>query len=420
MRNFKWIICALLFFATTINYIDRQVLSILAPELQQIFGWTEKDYGYIVMAFQVAYAVGLLFTGRILDRFGVRIGYAVAMIIWSLSAASTAFARSVSGFAAARFSLALGESANFPAAIKTVAEWFPKKERALATGLFNSGSTIGAIVAPLLIPFLALQFGWQSAFIATGLIGFLWLIFWVIFYKSPSNTDSPSEENISKPEADRLLSEESISWGSLLAHRQTLGICLGRFVTDPVWWFFMYWLPKYLSDKLELDIQGLGLPLIIIYTFSSIGGIGGGWLSSYFIRKGKSIDFARKTSILIMALMVMPIFLLTQFQSLIAAIVFISLATAAHQGWAANIYTVVSDIYPKNAIGSMTGLTSFAGAIGGIIFAPSVGWILQTTGNYHIVFAIASVAYLLAWLSLKIFVVRIEPLDTITREKRAI
>ncbi|MDR3218259.1 MAG: MFS transporter [Dysgonamonadaceae bacterium] len=414
MKGYKWIICALLFFATTINYIDRQVLSILAPELQQIFGWTEKDYGYIVMAFQIAYAIGLLFTGRILDRFGVRIGYAVAMVIWSLSAASTAFARSLFGFTAARFSLALGESANFPAAIKTVTEWFPKKERAFATGLFNSGSTIGAIVAPLLIPFLALRFGWQMAFIATGSIGLVWLIFWVIFYKMPSKNDiSPEERVVTHVDVDNPQTEKSVSWIGLLAHKQTLGICLGRFVTDPVWWFFMYWLPKYLSDNLGLNIQGLGIPLIIIYTVSSVGGIGGGWLSSYFIRKGKSVDFARKTSILIMAFMVMPIFLLTWFQSLPAAIIFISLATAAHQGWASNIYTIVSDIYPKNAVGAMTGLTSFAGAIGGIVFAPSVGWILQTTGNYHIVFGIASVAYLLAWFSLKIFVKRIEPVIVI-------
>jgi ACS family hexuronate transporter-like MFS transporter len=414
MKNFRWVICALLFFATTINYIDRQVLSILAPELQRTFSWTEKDYGYIVMAFQIAYAAGLLFTGRMLDRFGVRIGYLVAMLVWSLSAAGTAFARSLFGFATARFCLALGESANFPAAIKTVAEWFSKKERAFATGLFNSGSTIGAIVAPLLIPFIALRFGWQMAFISTGLLGFVWLIFWGIFYKAPpQNHILPDEEVPAKFGVDSLPAGKSVSWIKLLAHKQTLGICLGRFVTDPVWWFFMYWLPKYLSEKLELDIQELGIPLIIIYTFSSVGGIGGGWLSSYFIRRGKSIDFARKTSILIMALMVMPIFLLTQFQSLVAAIIFISLATAAHQGWASNIYTVVSDIYPKDAVASMTGLTSFAGAIGGIIFAPLVGWILQTTNNYHIIFGIASIAYLLAWFSLKIFVRRIEPLCNI-------
>jgi ACS family hexuronate transporter-like MFS transporter len=411
MKNhYRWTICGLLFFATTINYIDRQVLSILAPHLQSVFGWNEKDYGYIIMAFQIAYAVGLLFAGRMLDRFGVRIGYSIAMVVWSLSAASHALASSVISFASARFGLALGESANFPAAIKTVAEWFPKKERALATGIFNSGSTVGAIVAPLLIPFLAVTFGWQAAFIATGALGFIWLVFWLLFYKKPEKAASPKELAHIQSDKEPEQSGSSIPWLKLLAHKQTLGICIGRFLTDPIWWFFMYWLPKYLSEQLGLNLQGMGIPLIIIYTMSSVGGIGGGWLSSHFIKRGKSIDYARKTSILIVALMVMPVFLLSWIPSLALAIVFLSMATAAHQGWASNIYTIVSDIYPKSAIGSMTGLTSFAGAIGGIIFSPLVGWILQTTGNYQIIFAIASVAYLLAWLSLKIFIPKIEPI----------
>jgi ACS family hexuronate transporter-like MFS transporter len=413
MKGYRWSICGLLFFATTINYIDRQVLSILAPLLQTEFGWSEKDYGYIIMAFQIAYAIGLLFTGRFLDKFGVRIGYSIAMVVWSFAAAGHALASSVLSFASARFGLALGESANFPAAIKTVAEWFPKKERALATGIFNSGSTVGAIIAPLLIPFLAVTFGWQAAFIATGALGFIWLVFWVLFYKTPEKAASDKElaHILSDKEPEQTVT--SVPWKKLLSHKQTLGICLGRFLTDPIWWFFMYWLPKYLSEQLGLDLQGLGIPLIIIYTMSSVGGIGGGWLSSHFIKSGKSIDFARKTTILIVAFMVMPVFLLSWIPSLALAIVLLSMATAAHQGWASNIYTVVSDIYPKNAIGSMTGLSGFAGAIGGIIFSPLVGWILQSTGNYQIIFAIASVAYLLAWFSLKIFIKRIEPLETI-------
>jgi len=409
-HNYRWTICGLLFFATTINYIDRQVLSILAPQLQTLFGWGEKDYGYIVMAFQIAYAIGLLFTGRFLDRFGVRIGYSIAMIIWSLSAAGHALASSVISFATARFSLALGESANFPAAIKTVAEWFPKKERALATGLFNSGSTIGAIIGPILIPYLSVRYGWQTAFIATGALGFIWLFFWLWAYKPPEKKASPKELAyiLSDNEPEKT---DAVPWLKLLNHKQTLGICIGRFITDPIWWFFLYWLPKYLSEQFGLEIQGLGLPLIIIYTMSSLGGIGGGWLSSHFIRMGKSIDFARKTSILIAALMVMPIVLLVWYPSLTAAIVLISMATAAHQGWASNIYTIVSDIYPKRTVGSVIGLTSFAGAVGGIIFSPVIGWILELTGNYFIIFFIAGVAYFLAWLSLKIFVPEIKPLN---------
>jgi Sugar phosphate permease len=408
-NNYRWTICGLLFFATTINFIDRQVLSILAPHLQTIFEWSEKDYGYIVMAFQIAYAIGLLFTGRFLDKFGVRIGYSIAMIAWSISAAGHALASTVISFATARFCLALGESGNFPAAIKTVTEWFPKKDRAFATGVFNTGSTAGVIIGPLLIPFLFITFGWQAAFIITGAFGFIWLIFWLLLYKQPEKKASAEElayiNSDSEPEQTK-----PIPWIKLFNYRQTLGICLGRFVTDPIWWFFLYWLPKYLSAQIGLDLQGLSLPLIIIYTVSSMGGIGGGWLSSYFIKKGKSVDYARKTTILIAAIMVMPIVLLAWFPSLTAAIVLISMATAAHQAWGSNIYTIVSDIYPKSAVGSVIGLTSFAGAIGGIIFSPIVGWILQTTGNYFIIFVIAAVAYFMAWLFLKIFVRKIQPL----------
>ena len=405
--GYRWRICALLFFATTINYIDRQVLSILAPDLQKIFEWSEKDYGYIIMSFQMAYAVGLLLTGRFLDKFGVRIGFSIAAVVLSLTCAAHALASSVISFAAARFGLALGASANFPGAIKTVAEWFPKKERALATGLFNAGSNVGAIIAPLLIPFLAITFGWQAAFIGTGLLGFVWLIFWLGMYQV-SKVSQKELEHIQSDKEPEVKS--SIPWIKLLGYRQTLGICLGRFVTDPIWWFFLYWLPKYLSEQHGLNIQGLGVPLIIIYTVSSLGGIGGGWLSSRFIKMGKSIDFARKTTILIVAFMVAPMFLLSYFSSLYLAIVLISLATAAHQGWASNIFTVVSDIYPKNAVGSVTGLAGFAGAVGGIIFSPLVGFILDATQSYHIVFAIASCAYLLAWIFLKVFIPKIEPL----------
>jgi ACS family hexuronate transporter-like MFS transporter len=408
-NNYRWTVCGLLFFATTINYMDRQVLSILAPQLQVLFGWSEKDYGYIVMAFQTAYAIGLLFTGRFLDRFGVRIGYSIAMIVWSFAAAGHALASSVITFATARFGLALGESANFPAAVKTVAEWFPKKERALATGLFNSGSTIGAIVGPVLIPYLCITFGWQAAFVVTGLLGFVWIVFWLWGYRTP-------EKKATREELLHILSDNepgtqfSIAWSQLLKHKQTVGICIGRFLTDPVWWFFLNWLPKYLSGPLGVDLQGLGIPLIIIYTLSSVGGIGGGWLSSFFIKRGKSIDFARKTTILMVAFLVMPVFLLSYFQSLVLAVALIGLATAAHQAWASNIYTVVSDIFPKSMVGSMIGLTGFAGALGGILFAPAVGWILELTGNYRIIFAFAGIAYLLAWMALKIFIPKIEPL----------
>jgi ACS family hexuronate transporter-like MFS transporter len=412
MKAYRWRICGLLFFATTINYIDRQIISILAPQLQDIFHWTEKDYGYIIMAFQIAYALGLLITGRFLDKFGVKWGYSIAIFVWSLAASAHALASSVMGFIFARFGLALGESGNFPAAIKTVSEWFPVKERALAAGIFNSGSTVGAIIAPLLVPFLAVTFGWQSAFIFTGLLGIFWLFFWLPVYKPPEKT-----RNLSKSELDYICSDNettdkvSIPWLKLLTYRQTIGICLCRFLTDAVWWFFLYWLPKYLNTEHGLNIQQLGLPLIIIYLFSSIGGIGGGWLSSHFLKTGRSVDFARKTTVLIMALMVVPVFFLSYFSNLWIAILLISMATAAHQGWASNIFTIVSDIYPKNAVGSVSGLAGFAGAVGGIIFAPLVGFILDTTGSYYIVFAYASLSYLLVWSILKIFIPRIAPIN---------
>jgi len=392
-ENYRWTICGLLFFATTINFIDRQVLSILAPHLQSVFNWSEAEYGYIVTAFQVAYALGLLFAGMFIDRFGVRIGYSVAMAVWSLSAAGHALASAVMSFASARFCLALGESANFPAAVKTVAEWFPKKERALATGVFNAGSTVGVIISPILIPWLAVSFGWQSAFVFAGALGFVWLFFWLLLYRTPEKRDLEKD----------VRSEDKPSWKQLLRDRRTFGICIGRFVTDPIWWFFLFWLPKYLHEQFGLDLQSFGIPLIIIYLMSSLGGIGGGWLSSFFIRRGKSIDFARKTTILIAALMVVPVITLAWLPSLVGAILFIGLATAGHQAWGANIYTVVSDVYPKSAVGSVVGLTSFAGAVGGVLFSPLVGWILQLTGSYIIIFVIASVAYLAAWLALKIF-----------------
>jgi len=411
MKAYRWRICALLFFATTINYIDRQIISILAPHLQDIFHWTEQDYSFIIMAFQIAYALGLLVAGRFLDRFGVRIGYAIAVFVWSLAASAHALASSVMGFVFARFGLALGEAGNFPAAIKTVTEWFPVKERAFATGLFNSGSTVGAIIAPLLIPFLVVTFGWQSTFIITGLLGIIWLFFWIPVYKSPEKT-----HNLTKREFDYIRSDNestdsiSIPWLKLLTYRQTIGICLCRFLTDAVWWFFLYWLPKYLYTQHGLNIQQLGLPLIIIYTCSSVGGIGGGWLSSFFLKIGKSVDHARKTTVLIMALMVVPVFFLSYLSNLWMAVLLISMATAAHQGWASNIFTIVSDIYPKNAVGSVSGLAGFAGASGGILFAPLVGFILETTGSYYIVFAYASLSYLLVWLILKIFIPQIYPI----------
>ena len=402
--NYRWRVVALLFFATTINYIDRQVLGILAPQLQELFNWSESDYGFIIVAFQAAYAIGLITMGGILDRIGTRAGYVIAMAVWSLAGMVHAAARSVISFASIRFILGLGQSANFPAAVKSVAEWFPKRERALATGLFNAGSNVGAILTPLIIPVIALKWGWQWAFIGTGAAGFIWLFFWIPFYKRPE-----LNKKLKKAEKEYILENEQeetvkIPWIKIIPHRQTIGICLARFVTDPIWWFFLYWLPKFLNSNYGIDLTNIGPPLIIIYLFSIGGSVFGGWLSSAYISKGKGPVAARKLAIFLLALLVIPIFYASKTSSIHLAVILISLAAFAHQGYAANIFTIVSDIYPKNAVGSVTGLAGFSGAIGGLLFSGAAGLILEYTGSYYILFGFASIAYLLCWIFLKLLV----------------
>lgn len=403
--NYRWRIVILLFFATTINYIDRQVLGILAPQLTLEFGWSESDYGFIIMAFQAAYAIGLISMGTLLDRIGTRLGFIIAMSLWSLAGMAHAAANSVFSFALSRFSLGIGQSANFPAAIKTVAEWFPKKERALATGIFNSGPNIGAILTPLLIPIIALKWGWRSAFIITGALGFVWLLFWIPLYRKPE-----SQKLLSEAERNYILQDDKgpettkLPWKSIISFKQTWGICLARFLTDPIWWFFLYWLPKFLNSNYNINLTNIGLPLIVIYVVSIGGSIFGGWMSSFLINRGKNPVTARKQTIFFMALLVVPIFFTSFTSSVWVAVMLISLATFAHQGYAANIFTIVSDIYPKNAVGSVVGLSGFAGAIGGVLFSGAVGLILEITGSYYIIFGIASMAYLLCWLSLHLLV----------------
>jgi len=402
--NYRWRIVALLFFATTINYVDRQAIAILAPTLQTIFKWSEKDYGFIVMGFTIAYAIGLISMGGLIDKIGTKLGYIISITVWSLAGMFHAVARNVIAFKIARFTLGIGESANFPAAVKTVTEWFPKRERALATGIFNSGTSIGAMITPLIIPVIALKWGWQSAFLVTGASGFIWLIFWIILYKKPEVNSRLKDSERAYILQDGIEPAEKVPWKKIFYYRQTLGICLARFLTDPIWWFFLYWLPKFLDKTYHLDLHTVGLPIFIIYTVSIAGSIFGGWLSSHFIKQGKKPVASRKLTILFLAILVVPIFFASTASHLWTAVALITLATFAHQGYAANIYTIVSDIYPKNAVGSMIGLSGFAGAIGGSLFSVVVGFILHFTGSYYIVFGIASVSYLLCWLSLKLLV----------------
>ena len=408
--SYRWSICALLFFATTINYVDRQVLGILAPVLQKEIGWNEIEYGYIVAAFTGAYAIGLLFVGRLIDTVGTRIGYAVSMVLWSVAAAGHALVGTVFGFGAARFALGLGESGNFPAAIKATAEWFPKKERAFATGLFNSGANVGAVVAPLVVPWITLTWGWREAFLFTALIGFIWLGFWLWLYEVPER-----HKRVTKAEVDFIHSDqpqsvgENVPWLSLLRYRGVWAFVAAKFLTDPIWWFYVYWLPKFLNQRFGLDLAHLGLPLIIIYTMTSVGSIGGGWISGVLIRKGWSIDRARKTVMLASALLIIPIVVastVTQWW----AVALIALATAAHQAWSANLFTTVSDMFPRKAVGSVIGLGGMAGSIGGMLIAAAIGFILELTGSYLFVFIFAGSAYILA---LAIFALLVPRIDTV-------
>jgi ACS family hexuronate transporter-like MFS transporter len=410
--NYRWRILLLLFFATTINYIDRQVIGILKPFIASDLEWSEADYGYIVSAFQIAYAIGLLLTGRFLDKLGTRIGYLWAVVIWSFAGMAHALAKGVFSFAAARFALGLGEAANFPAAVKSVAEWFPKKERALATGLFNSGSTVGAIIAPVIVSGITLAFGWKWAFIVTGALGFIWVVLWSVYYREPSKNQklSKSEFEYINQDTEETTESKPIKWIELFKYRQTAVICFTRFISDWVWWFFLFWIPDFLHKMHGVDIKSVVLPVIVIYSVSSIGGIAGGWISSKFIQMGKTIDFARKTTILMCAIIILPVMFVSQVADIWIAVALISMAAAGHQGWASNIFTIVSDIYPKNIVASVTGLSGFAGAIGGALSASAVGIVLDKTGSYFLIFLIASSVYLVNWLLISILIYEIKPI----------
>ncbi|HQJ74087.1 MAG TPA: MFS transporter [Bacteroidota bacterium] len=411
--KYRWTICALLFFATTINYIDRQVLGILAPELQHEIGWNEIEYGYIVTTFQAAYALGLLFVGRIIDKIGTKIGFSIAISLWSIAAMGHALVRSVIGFASARFFLGLGESGNFPAAIKATAEWFPKKERALATGIFNSGANIGAVFAPLIVPWLTLSYGWQSSFIITGAIGFIWLIFWLYFYEIPEKHKKVSKKEIEYINSDQeeVTKSEKIPWTRIVAHKEAWAFIIGKFLTDPIWWFYLYWLPKFLNKNYGLTLDKLGLPLIIIYMMTTIGSIGGGWLSSMFINMGWDINKSRKVVMLICALLIVPIIFAAETSNLWVAVLLIGIAAASHQGWSANIFTTASDMFPKHAVGSIVGFGGMAGSIGGMLFSTGAGFILEFTGSYMTLFIISGSAYLVALGIFHLLVPRIKSIN---------
>ncbi|HEY6303857.1 MAG TPA: MFS transporter [Terriglobales bacterium] len=393
----RWTVCAMLFAATSINYMDRQVIAILKPTLEHSIGMSEVSYGYIVDAFQIAYAIGLLVAGRLIDKLGTRIGYMLVMAVWSLSAMGHALASTVVEFGFARFFLGLGESGNFPAAIKTVAEWFPQSERSLATGILNSGANVGAVLAPAIVPWVTLRLGWHAAFLTTGLFSLLWILWWYRNYRK--RTDHPK---LASTELRHICHEAavdvgtSVTWRRLLGCRQTWAFSIAKFLTDPIWYFYLFWLPSYFSAKFNLNLSHLGLPLIIVYNVSAIGSIGGGWLPAPFRRLGLPPNYARLTAMLFCAVLVVPINTASSAKSEWTAIALISVAAGAHQGWSANLFTTSSDMFPRSAVGSVVGIGGMAGSVGSALFAFFAGHILQLTHSYASLFSIAAGAYLLA------------------------
>ncbi len=407
--RYRWRVCAMLLAATTINYIDRQVLGVLAPFLQDEIGWSEIQYGYIVMAFQGAYAIGLLCAGALIDRFGTRIGYALAISVWSLAAMGHALAASVAGFVVARFMLGLGEAGNFPAAIKTVAEWFPRRERAFAVGIFNAGSNIGAIVAPLMVPIVAAAWGWQAAFLCTGVLSAAWLVTWLVFYRTPDQHPKLSAAELAHIRSDPPEPAVKVPWLQLLRHRQAWAFVAAKFITDPVWWLFLFWLGKFLASEYELSLAKIGLPMIVVYLMADVGSIAGGWLAGRFMRLGWSANRARKSAMLVCALCVAPVILVTQVDNLWLAVGLIGLAMAGHQGWSANVLTLPSDMFPRQTVASVVGIGGFAGAFGGMGMSYFTGSQLQSTGSYGTIFLIAGSAYLVALLCVHLLAPRLEP-----------
>jgi ACS family hexuronate transporter-like MFS transporter len=432
---YRWIICALLFFAATINYIDRQVIGILKPTLVKEFQWQdERIYAAIIFSFQLAYAIGLLLAGRVMDRIGTRRGFMIAVVLWSFAAvahagaawfpglklptlnldATTGFSivmlsGAAAGFALARFALGIGEAGNFPASIKTVAEWFPRRERALATGIFNSGTNVGALITPLAVPWITLHWGWQWAFIATGLTGFLWVACWFWMYRSPESHPCVSSAELAHIRSDPVEQTAPVPWRKLFPHRQTWAFAIGKFMTDPIWWLYLFWIPDFLNRNHGLDLKSIGLPLVVIYLVADIGSIGGGWISSALIKRGWTINAARKTALLISALSVVPIMFAAKASNLWVAVALVSVAAAAHQGWSANLFTLTSDMFPRSAVGSVVGIGGMAGAIGGMLIALIVGEILQRTGSYVPIFIIAGSAYLVALTIIHLLTPRLDP-----------
>lgn len=409
MGYFRWIICSLLLVGVTKNYMDRQVLGVLKTALQADFGWNEIDYGNLVFAFQAAYAIGMLVVGRIVDRLGVRLGYALTMVFWSLASMAHAAASSLPAFMVARSALGFGEAGVFPASIKAVAEWFPKKERSLAIGIFNAGTNAGAIITPLIVPWITIRWGWRWAFLLTGAIGFAWLILWLVVYRKPEGHKYVSIAELDYIRSDPAQPVPQMKWLSLVSYREAWAFVAGKFLIDPIWWFYLFWIPDFLVRKHGLALVQIGVPITVIYVIADVGSVAGGWFSSWLIKHGRTVNFARKITMLLSAFCVVPVVVVYRMESLWGAVVIIGVAAGAHQAFSANLYSLTSDMFPAQAIGSVVGMGGMAGAIGGMLIAEIVGYTLQWTGSYLIPFLIAGSAYFLALASIHVLAPRLEP-----------
>ena len=404
MSGVRWIVCGLLFAAVTLSYVDRQVLSVLKPTLQKEYGWSETGYGNVVFWFQATYGIGYIAFGRFVDRYGARLGYAVAVTLWTIGHMAHALVTSTMGFALVRIPLALGEAGTFPAALAAVTEWFPKRERAFAIGLFNAGANIGAILTPLIVPVITLTFGWQAAFLVTGLFTVVWLAVWLAFYRRPREQPlvSPAELALIESEPDAAESHAPARWQDLLRKRESWAYIAGRFLIDPIWWTFLFWLPDFFARRYGIDLKGYGPPLVAIYVLADVGSVLGGWGSSRQLKRGRSLNAARKSTMLACALVVLPVAFAVQASSLWVAVALIGLACAGHQGFSANLYALPSDLFPRWASGTVVGFGGAAGALGGMLMAQYAGFVLQTIGSYTPIFIVASCAYLAALLSVQL------------------
>jgi ACS family hexuronate transporter-like MFS transporter len=429
--RYRWLICALLFAATSINYVDRQIIGVLKPTLQSEFGWSESSFGDVVFWFQAAYALGYLGFGRVIDKIGARLGYAAVVVLWTAAHIAHGFVSSIGGFIAVRFALGLGESGNFPAGLKAIAEWFPRQERALATGIFVAGSNVGAIITPLIVPFITYRWGWRAAFLVTGSFSLVWLILWLKIYRRPQehpkvgaaelrliNGDAAAHEALGEAAAGEAApgyvapgAPVKIAWRRLLRIPETWAYALARFLIDPIWWMFLFWLPDFFAKRYNLDLEHFGPPLVVVYLVSDLGSISGGWLSSRLIQSGLTVNRARKLTMLLASVLVMPVMFAMYASSLWLAVAIVGMATAGHQAFSATLYTFPADVFPKQAVASVVGIGGTAGAIGGMLMAKYAGWVLDSLGSYTPIFIVAGSVYLLALIVVHALSPRFTPVE---------